>query len=234
MAQTEESKTDKNLCDTSDQKEVLLKTASSHSSHVKKSPYTCDQIKNSLNHLSVGPKVRDNKTDFHYKLYFKNKPLYIETPLLWVPFNINTYRNPGSKRDKTSIHLGLQTYTPELKEFKDTILKIDEVIKGIVHLPPDTYWSAVRHNIKNPTLPPVLRVKIHGRKDSLNIDLLYEENTWKSPSASTIESFITDNTAARCILEVCSVWSAGGKWGVSYRCHVIQIVKRTIEMPLFK
>lgn len=198
-------------------------------------PLTVSRVLNGLDFLTLGTKVKDNKKDFHFPVLFDKRILYLETPLCWVPFGkIDTYKNPGAKKDKFGLHLSLQTYTPELQEFKFLIHKLDETVKGLVNLPVDKYCSAVRYSYSNPLLPPGLRCKLSGKKESLQLDLIFEEETWQNPSLETLASFINKNTQARCILEVCNLWCAGEKWGLSYRVHTIQLIHSKIEQPLYK
>jgi hypothetical protein len=200
---------------------------------IRNTPWFPKEVLANLERFSIGYCVTKNDNDCYYPISYDGSRLKIQTPIMQCMFGVQKYRNPGSTTTKYSIHLSLRTNTPEQKEFADFLRVVDREVMSRIDMPPETYYSCIRHNHANPNLPPVVRVKIPSTDNLLNIELYHNESEYFDPSYETAQQILTHKTNVQCILELQNVWVAGNKWGVSYKLLQAQTV-HIVKGPLFR
>jgi len=197
-------------------------------------PYFPYEIAQNMDDFIIAPKVMQNERDYYYPLYFRGFKCKIQTPVMQLMFGIQKFKNPGSDVQKYSLHLSLRCSDTETKQFKTLLREIDNYAKINTNLPPDTYFSPIRHNYANPDLHPVLRVKIPSQEDVLMCDIYTEHTVLNEPTYNEATEALKHKNYVRCILELSNIWVAGSKFGVSYKLVQIQIVPQNTGQPLFR
>lgn len=192
------------------------------------------EIIDHFNEFAIGPPIYTNTKSYYHALLFNGTRLRIQTPILHVPFNIQTYSNPGSDLKKYSLHLSLQSLKTEQKEFREFLQKVDTMVQTMIPLPPETYFSCIRYNYANPQLPPVMRVKIPADEDILLIDVYCDGDTITSPTVAQLKTILDKECSVKCVLEMNNVWIAGGKFGVSYKLIQLVIYQTEAAGPLIR
>lgn len=201
---------------------------------VKNWPYFPKELTPNLACLTVGQIVHINDTDSYYPVFYNGMKLRVQTPVLFVPFNIQTYSNKNSSLKKYSIHLCLQTHNPECKDFRDLVQRIDSWAMCAVPLPPDIYTSCIRYNYANPQLPPVMRVKIPAHGETLLIDMYDEGITVTEPHIDMLRHTFQNGCSVKAILELNNIWVAGGMFGISYKLIQLTVYQQATTGPLFR
>lgn len=192
---------------------------------LKNTPFFADEILPYMSQdFSFGSPSYHNTNDYNTPIYFRGNKLRIQTPILQCMFGISKYKDPGNVTQKYSTHLTLRHQDVANILFKRLLNEIDDWVLSKVALPPETYYSAIRHNHANPNLPPVLRVKIPSEDDNLRLDIFTEEGEVNEPYIGDAETYIKHRQYMRCILELNGCWVAGNKFGVSYKLLQVQLI----------
>ncbi len=189
-------------------------------------PYFAHEVLNQIDSIQIGTRVQQSPTDYYYPIYSFNTKIRVQTPIMQIMFALQSYRNPGNNDLKYSLHLSLKQTDPATVCFRNMLEKIDEVAKSNISLPPETYYSCIRFNHANPTLPPVMRIKIQNSiPDCLAFDLY--DPQWGETIHPTIRyatECLKHKSNVVCILEINPIWIAGNKFGVSYKLIQLQIM----------
>ena len=199
-------------------------------------PWFPYEITQNMDDFIIAPKVYQNDRDYFYPLYFRGFKCKIQTPVMQLMFGVQQYKNPGSDIQKYSLHLSLRSGDSETKQFKTLLREIDTYAKINSTLPPETYFSAIRHNYANPDLHPVLRVKIPSQDDTdvLLCDIYTEHHVINEPTYAEAAELLKHKTYVRCILELSNIWVAGNKFGVSYKLIQLQVIPQNAGQPMFR
>ena len=192
------------------------------------------EITDHFNLFTIAPAIYTSNCSYYHPMLYDGMRLRIQTPILHVPFNIQTYRNPGSQIEKYSLHVSLQCLKPEQKDFKEFLQKVDTMVMSMVPLPPETYFSCIRYNYANPTLPPVMRIKIPADENVLLIDVFNEGDTISGPTVEQLKGILAGECSVKCVIEMNPVWVAGGKFGISYKLIQLVIYQNEAAPPLIR
>ena len=181
--------------------------------------------------FTVGSKrVFGGPDDWSMPIFYDGLPMQLQTPWLRNVFGMNSYTNPGGK---TSYSLSFQlSDTGDDAQFTAFLTGLDDHFKDLVPVEAN-YHSSVRPCTKldesgHPKYPPTFRVKLKAKFDKFDCDLMQnqESKKWTINEAMNGKGGINHGDQCRLILELLPVWSAGGRWGTSWKALSIQVLKK--------
>ena len=200
----------------------------------KNYPFFPKEVLPNLELFKIGAAISISQSDYYVPLLYDGLRLRIQTPVLYVPFPIQTYRNKGSSIEKYSLQLSLQSHTPDTKEFKTFVQSIDTVAMSLVPLPPESYFSPIRYSYTNPQLPPIMRIKIPADKETLLVDCYADGISISEPKVQTLRDLLSTHCSVKCILELSNIWVVPEKFGVSWKLVQISVYEHQTSGPLFR
>jgi len=178
-------------------------------------------------------KLIHNKTDWSQLLTFGTQTLRIQTPKLKVMFNIVPFKNPGIKKVRYSINLGLSKNEAGILDFKECIHQIEKVVKEKYAEPNKSWVSTIRHSYKNPSVDPTLRVKIPNEKNQLMIEWFYGDISYPYPYVKEISRFLKKDVDVDAVIELNSKWVTEHLYGISFK--LVQIRQQDkLEGKIFR
>jgi hypothetical protein len=200
----------------------------------KNYPFFPKEVLPNFDLFKTGAPVYISNSDYYVPLLYDGLKLRVQTPVLYVPFPLQTYQNKGSTIDKYSLQLSLQSHTPDTKEFKTFVQSIDTLAMSLVPLPPELYFSCIRYSYTNPQLPPIMRIKIPADKETLLVDCYCDGVSLTEPSIQTLRDVLSTHCSVKCILELNNIWVVPEKFGVSWKLIQISVYEHQTTGPLFR
>ena len=184
-----------------------------------------------------GDLIRKNENDVCIPLQYDQGPLRIQTPWMKNVFGIQSYSNPGSTTTKYSISLNLKPVNDEVKAFDNAIRNLESEIQASdLGFKSSEFFSSIRAG--KPGFPDHIRIKIPANKDTLKMKLFIgtedkrqdEEDTKplhkrkiNPVPLTTAKEFIKHGKVMRLVIELNPIWSAGGKYGISWKVIRVQV-----------
>src|SRR6188508_280812 len=79
----------------------------------KNYPFFPKEVLPNFDLFRTGNPIYISASDYYIPLLYDGMKLRLQSPVLFIPFPIQTYRNKGATIDKYSLQLSLQSHTPE-------------------------------------------------------------------------------------------------------------------------
>lgn len=199
--------------------------------------YRPDELLDHMDDFTVGERRVEfaaEEMDSFITVNYKGRRCLIETPIATAVFGIKGYKTPGSKTQKYSLHISLgHGNVSDMEDFRHLLHKLDDwaaaQYKWATNLDDKsghTYWSPIRRGGSKSKKPMSLRIKIPCYHQRCNIDLYSARGKCiKNPSIDQVRSMLPHKTQVRCIMAVNPIWTAGKKYGISYKLLKVKVVE---------
>lgn len=205
--------------------------------------YRPDELLEHMDDFTVGERRVEfaaEEMDSFITVNYKGRRCLIETPIATAVFGIKGYKTPGSKTQKYSLHISLgHGNVGDMEDFRLLLHKLDDWASAQYKWATDlddktghTYWSPIRKGGAKSKKPMSLRIKIPCYQQRCNIDLYSAKGKcFKNPSIDQVRSMLPHKTQVRCIMAVNPIWTAGKKYGISYKLLKVKVVEeaRNVE-----
>lgn len=165
---------------------------------------------------------------------YGTQEVLISSPTLKAPFGLSKFTGTDSVKYSLDLSFGDLSYDKN-KEFYETIEYLEKIVKNHVKnhskkfLNKDTITDEVLEslftsNIKrsNPNYPPNLRLKVPYYNGSFQVSV-FDENRLK---VDNVDTAIERNTNMKCVVKFAGIYSAGGKFGISFKLEQIKLSKK--------
>lgn len=196
--------------------------------------YTIDELLDSVEKIKIGKKVNQNKdcTDWSLPLLLNSKPIRFITPEVTYLFGIVKYKNKivsKEQPEKLSVHISIDDSNEDIYKLHVLLDYIDMIAYQSIYGSHNNkiYHSALRPNYKDPNKPLCLRIKVNTKKDQLLIKLYNSKDQLNSCTEEEFNKYVFHSVKVKCIIQIGDIWTAGGKYGVSYHLNAIRAMPDT-------
>lgn len=166
-----------------------------------------------LKKITFKKNISFSKDLFKKSIKYNQNNLFIQTPVLYIPFDINTY----NKLDVSFLNLDKDM---EIKLFYDLVNSISNKILNLKSLKDKTFISSIKS--KNSIFPERLRLNIINRK----IIKLYNDS-----NEQITFNELKEKTYAKFIICPKDIWITTNKFGINWNIIQIKMYFRTDYFP---
>ena len=183
-------------------------------------------------------------------LYYKGKPIYMQTPRVLSLYGVNIYKDDNEKIKTINLVLQLNTdvdKTPRVSNFLKQLKKIDKLVsntansehKSWLHeskpLSKDyidalqkksLYYSLLQNMEINHSKPPTFKVKIpYYNNEIQNLIVFDKDNNKIDYTIEELEKKLKGEVIVKCIINP-SIYIVNQNFGITYNLKALQIIEK--------